>query len=119
MQSGAVITLGTAAGFTVTLPSAGRGLEYTFVVKTACTSVLGYYTITVPSKTDASVKGAVTSGASDGAAKSQASSGADTVVLGTVNGGAIGTIITMTCDNDSKWNVTGVAIGSGDTTVFA
>ena len=118
-QSGSLVVLDKAAGLTVTLPEPGRGLEYDFVVKTAITAAAGYYTISIGDAATASIKGAVTSGASDGAAKSQASSGASTVVLGTVNGGAIGTRIKLICDNDGKWNVTGSAIGSGDTTIFA
>jgi hypothetical protein len=118
-HSGSIVTLSAVNGFTVTLPPAGRGLNYEFYVKTAITGAASYYTITVPSVANASIKGAVTSGASAGAAKSQASTGHEKVRLGTINGGAIGTRITMTCDNDKKWNVTGSAIGSGDTTIFA
>lgn len=117
-QSGSLVVLANAAGLTVTLPEPGRGLEYDFVIKTAITAAEGYYTISVADVATASIKGAVTSGASNGTAKSQASSGVETVKLGTVNGGAIGTRIKLVCDNDGKWNVTGSAIGSGDTTIF-
>jgi len=37
-DSGKLITLGTAGGFTVTLPKPAAGLEYTFVVKVAPTT---------------------------------------------------------------------------------
>ncbi len=119
MQSGALVTLAKEEGLTVTLPAPGRGLEYTFVVKTAIgTSGNEKYTIALPS-TSASVKGAVISGTADTAGKVQRSAGADKIELGSINGGTVGSIITMTCDNDSKWNVTGIATGTGDTTIFA
>jgi len=120
-QSGALVTLANAAGFVVTLPAPGRGLEYDFVVKTAMTAggaTSCWYEIQVPSTVAASMKGSVVSGASNGAAKQQASSGASKLQLGTINGGAIGTHLKVICNNDSKWEVTGQAIGSGDTTIF-
>jgi hypothetical protein len=118
-QSGALVTLANVAGLTVTLPSPGRGLEYDFVVKTAITGAAGYYTVTVPSVATSSMKGSVVSGASNGAAKQQASSGAEKIQCGTINGGAIGTHLKVICNNDGIWEVTGQAIGSGDTTIFA
>lgn len=115
-QTGSLVVLANAAGLTVTLPTAGRGLEYDFVIKTAITGAAGYYTIDAGTY---SIRGAVTSGASNGTAKSQATAAASTVVLGTINGGAVGTRIKLVCDEDGVWNATGSAIGSGDTTVFA
>jgi cytoskeletal protein RodZ len=117
-QSGAIVTLDAAGGFVVTLPAPGRGLEYDFVVKTAITGAAAYYEVAVPSTVAASMKGSVVSGATNGTAKQQASSGASKLQLGTINGGAIGTHLKVICNNDSMWEVTGQAIGSGDTTIF-
>lgn len=118
-HSGSLITLSKAAGLTVTLPSPGRGLEYDFVIKTAITHSTGGYVITVPDTADASVKGAVAVGSADGTVKTQVSSGSEKISTTSAAGGLIGSYYKVVCNNDGKWEVTGIGIGTGTTTVFA
>ena len=65
------------------------------------------------------MKGGVVSGAADGNPKHQVSSGASKLELNSVKGGYVGTHIKVVCNNDGKWEVTGVAVGTGTTTIFA
>lgn len=118
-QSGSLVVLDKAEGLTVTLPEPGRGLEYDFVVKTAITHGTAGYVITVPSTTTASMRGCVVSGAHNGNPKNQASSAAEKINTSSAKGGLVGSYYKLVCNNDGIWEVTGVAVGSGDATVFA
>ncbi len=117
-QSGSLITLGAAGGFTVTLPAPGRGLEYDFVVKTALTGETGY-TIQILSAATSSMKGGVLSGAAAGNPLGQVSSGASKLEITSAAGGYVGTHLKVVCNNDGKWEVSGIAVGTGTGTIFA
>jgi hypothetical protein len=117
-QSGSLITLANADGLTVTLPAPGRGLNYEFVVKTSITHGTAGYIVQVADVATSSIKGAVVAAAHNGASKVQASSGAEKISTTSAAGGLIGSTFKVTCNNDGKWEVTGVSVG-GDTTVFA
>ena len=105
-QSGSLVVLDRAAGIVVTLPNAGRGLEYEFVVKTAFTGAFK-----VIGNDSASMRGviAVASGGNPGYVFPGDGVTHIAVILSSAasSGGQVGTNLKLMCDNDGVWNVVG------------
>jgi len=121
-ENGSIIVLDRAAGSTVTLPAAGRGLEFQFVMKTA-----GSYVVACAG-TD-KMRGVLLNALNNAAQKSFLANPASTVKVETngtttgEKGGAVGGNFTVTCDTDNIWTVQGAVVsGTGaaaETTPFA
>ncbi len=122
-QSGSLLTLNRAAGMTITLPPAGRGIEYEFVVKGNATGT-NTYVIQVPDGDDRirgtlllshndSATGKAFIG--DGSTHKKITLGKDYSATGS---GRIGSYIKLICDNDGKWTASGFTTtktGAGST----
>lgn len=116
-QSGSLLVLDNAAGLTVTLPDPGRGIEYDFVIKTAITAGTGGYVIS-----GGTLRGVVAAGKNDtDSVKLQVADGSTTTSISTTSaaGGLVGTTLKLVCDRDGIWNVSGLSVGGGTTTIFA
>jgi hypothetical protein len=121
-ENGSIVVLDRAAGSTVTLPAAGRGLEFQFVMKTA-----GSYIVECDG-TD-KMRGVLLVALDDEAQKSFLADPTATVKVETngsttgEEGGEVGGNFTVTCDTDSIWTVQGAVVsGAGataETTPFA
>jgi len=121
-ENDSIVVLDRAAGSTVTLPAASRGLEFQFVMKTA-----GSYVV-VCAGTD-KMRGALLNALNNAAQKHFLADPAATVSVTTngtttgEKGGAVGGNFTVTCDTDSIWTVVGAVVsGTGataETTPFA
>ncbi len=121
-ESGALVVLDKSDGITVTLPSAGRGLVYEFVLKSDIKS--GNATITAVG--DDKIRGYLqnvyfdedTEGktwVSDGTTfKKYEANGVSEGTSGPTTGGLRGTYVKLVCDNDGKWNASGINV-SGTT----
>ena len=108
-ENGSIVVLNRGAGITVTLPSAGRGLEFQFVVKAS-----GAYTI--DAGTD-KIRGALLQSENNVASRSFTANPASHVkiVMGgatTQTGGLVGTNITLTCDTDGIWTASGSSVAT-------
>ncbi len=108
-ENGTIVVLDRAAGSTITLPSAGRGLEFQFVVKTS-----GAYTI--DAGTD-KIRGALLQSEDDVASHSFTADPASHVKIEmggatTQTGGLVGTNITLTCDTDGIWTASGSSVAT-------
>lgn len=111
-QSGSLVTLGKAAGITLKLPNAGRGLEYEIVVKTAVTS--NAYKII--GNDSASMRGAILQATAGEISELYVGNGTTHIAVsmnGSTSGGLVGTNLKFVCDNDGIWNVVGQNVGSG------
>jgi hypothetical protein len=111
-QSGSLFTIARAAGMVITLPSAGRGLEYEFVVKTQATGT-NTHTINVGGDDDR-IRGTLLLAQSDSATGKAFVGDGSThkkITLGkdysATGSGRNGSYIKLTCDNDGKWTATG------------
>lgn len=106
-QSGALVVLNRAAGITVTLPNAGRGIEYDFAVETAATNN-GIYKLI--GNDSASVRGVIYV-ASTGGGGLEVGDGVTHVAvsLDSATGGALGTTLKAICDDDGVWTISGIA----------
>jgi len=109
-QSGSLIVLNRAAGIVVTLPTAGRGLNYDFVVKTSVTS--NTYTISAGS----SMRGTFAVSSASGVAPLRFQTTDLTARVASMNGsqsgGLISTRVNVVCDSDGVWTVTGIGVGN-------
>ena len=112
-DSGKLITLGTAGGFTVTLPKPAAGLEYEFVVKVAPTTA---YIILTDSVANI-IHGAVAS-AEDAAGSVACAAASDTITF-VANKAIIGDRVKIISDG-TNWYVSGFcAVQDGITTTQA
>jgi hypothetical protein len=121
-ENGSIVVLDRGAGSTVTLPVAGRGLEFQFVIKTT-----GSYTV-ICSSTD-KMRGTLLMALDDTAQKNFHAVPASTVKIETnggttgEKGGVAGSNFTLVCDTDGMWTVSGACVsGTGaaaETTPFA
>lgn len=106
-ENGSLVVLNRSGGITVTLPSAGRGLEFQFAAKAA-----GAYVIDAGT---AKIRGSVISAQDDTASKSFVANGTTHVKIqtnGTTTGGRIGSNFTLTCDTDGIWTASGAVVSS-------
>ena len=106
-ENGSIVVLDRGAGSTVTLPSAGRGLSFQFVVKTN-----GAYTI--DGGTD-KFRGVLLSAQDNTASKSFAANPASHVKIatnGTTTGGRVGSNFLLVCDTDGIWTAQGAVVSS-------
>lgn len=112
---GALITLGTAGGFAVTLPPLERGLRFRFVVKVAPTTA---YTIVTHASANVMVGNVLSSdlnAASDGDFET---SGGDTFTF-VANKAVIGDYADFYCDG-ARWYVSaGISVFDGATITTA
>ncbi len=121
-ENGSIVVLDRAAGSTITLPAAGRGLEFQFVMKTA-----GSYVVAGASGDK--MRGVLLNALNDAAQKSFLADPGATVKVETngtttgEKGGAVGGNFTVVCDTDGIWTVQGAVVsGTGaasETTPFA
>jgi hypothetical protein len=94
-DSGCIITLGTAGGFTVTLPALEAGLEFTFIAKVAPTTA---YIITDPTPAN-TIHGMVVSKDLDAASDADSTGGTAVDTINFVeNKALIGDRVEMVCD---------------------
>ena len=119
-QSGSLVVFNKAAGVVATLPNAGRGLEFEFVVRTDVTS----NAYKVIGDDSASMQGVVSVGSGAGNTMlDEVADGITHVALsmnGTTTGGLQGTHLKFVCDEDGMWHVSGSVIsGDGEATPFA
>jgi hypothetical protein len=106
-QSGSLVVLNRAAGIVVTLPDAGRGLEYDFVVETAVTNNAVYKIIGNDSP---SMHGSIHSASSGGGNLFSANGTTHVAVsFSSATGGDLGMQIKAICDDDGLWHVSGLA----------
>ncbi len=106
-ENGSIVVLDRAGGSTVTLPSAGRGLKFQFVVKTN-----GAYVI--DGGTD-KFRGVILSAQDDTASKSFLGNPASHVKIqtnGTTTGGRVGSNVEIVCDTDGIWTAKGAMVSS-------
>lgn len=106
-ENGSLVVLNRAGGITVTLPSAGRGLEFQFAAKAD-----GAYVIDAGT---AYIRGSIISAQNNTASKSFVGNGTTHVKIdtnGSTTGGKIGTNFTLTCDTDGIWTVIGALVSS-------
>lgn len=108
-ENGSLVVLNRADGIVITLPSAGRGLQFQFVAKAS-----GAYTI--DAGTD-KMRGALLQSENDVASDSFTADPASHVkiVMGgatSQTGGLLGTNITLTCDTDGIWTVEGSSVAT-------
>ena len=107
-ENGTIVVLNRADGITVTLPTAGRGLEFQFVAKAD-----GAYIVDAGT---AKIRGALLSARDDTASISFVADGTTDVKINTnktTTGGKIGSNFTLTCDTDGIWTVEGAVVSSG------
>jgi hypothetical protein len=113
-QSGSLVVLNAAVGFTTTLPAPVVGLVYEFDVLTSVTSSS---LKVITSGTGIYLHGAVVMGEASGAGTLNAVADGSSIVSiamnGTTTGGLIGTVFTVTCVSLTEWAITGVVTGSG------
>lgn len=113
--SGTIFTLGTASGFTTTLPAPVVGYMCTFIVTTSVTSnsykiitntgtvlLQGAYVAGYATVTDVNVFNSVI-----------ATSNISFNMNGTTSGGLVGTQISFRCLSSTLWQVEGINMGSG------
>ncbi len=117
-QSDSLIVLSRAAGIVVTLPKAGRGLRYDFVVKTAVTS--NRYDIKTAVTAD-KIRGTLVMGQNNAAKKTFVATASNDIQMnGGTTGGLRGTNFSLVCDEDGVWTVSGCAESSStEATPFA
>lgn len=117
-DSGSLFVLDSADGVEVTLPAAGRGLFYDFVVGTAVTAS-DKYEIKTP--TAGKIRGVLVNSKNDNASKAFVATSDDEIDMnGSTTGGLVGTGFRVVCDNDGYWNVFGYNTASGsEATPFA
>lgn len=115
-QFGAVVLMDRAAGIVFTLPANTPGASITFAVTTSVTS--NAYKVITAAGTELLVGGVMSddTDSSDAVAyfpSVVASSNIAVSMNGSTTGGLIGTWMTFTCLNSTKWLVSGVVAGSG------
>lgn len=107
-ENGSLVVLNRGAGSTITLPTAGRGLEFQFVVKAD-----GAYVIACAG-TD-KIRGVLLSAQNDVASKSFTADPASIVTVttnGGTTGGKIGSNFTLVSDTDGIWTAKGAVVSS-------
>ncbi len=102
--SGSLVTLGTAGGFTVTLPALARGLEFEFVVKVLPTTA---YIVATPSSEN-TVQGNVLTTDVNSATDPTNTVASDTITFA-ANKARIGDSVKLTCDG-TYWYATASTI---------
>jgi hypothetical protein len=114
-QSGQIFLFDTAAGKAYVLPTAAKGLEFTFLVTTSVTSV-GDSVATFATGSQF-ILGAVEvlsiATASPAGFAANGTSNSTITMSGTTTGGLIGTILTYIGLSTTQWFVTGTIYGSG------
>lgn len=106
-ENGSIVVLDRSGGSTVTLPSAGRGLNFQFVVKTS-----GAYII--DGGTD-EFRGVLLSAQNNTASKSFTGDNSTDVKIstnGTTTGGRVGSNFEIVCDTDGVWTAQGAVVSS-------
>jgi len=109
-QSGSLVVLNRAAGIVVTLPDAGRGLNYEFVMNVDAS---GAHEITTNDLT--SMHGIVALATDTISMNGFAADETITAISmnGTTTGGKNGSTIKVVCDENGVWHVNGTLLGSG------
>ncbi len=117
-QSDSLITLARDAGIVVTLPKAGRGIRYDFVVKSERSS--NRYDIKTSVTAD-KIRGTISMGRNGETRKYFVTNENDEIRMnGGTTGGLLGTKISLVCDEDDVWTASGCAVSTGtEATPFA
>lgn len=110
-QSGSLVVLNRAAGIVVTLPDAGRGLNYDFVMNVDASGAHEIRTYAIGD----SMQGCIALASDTVSMNGFSAAVTDTAMSmnGTTTGGKLGSRVRVACDENGVWHVDGLIIGSG------
>ncbi len=116
-ESGSLVTLSLAAGFTVTLPTPVAGMQFDFFVITSATSSGVYKIITKTIASEFLLGGvamaSLTAGANDFFVADGTANAVSINLDATTKGGLIGGWLRFIALSTTQWSVVGVPVGSG------